>query len=267
MHKEGVARAHLADDVGGEQWHLRRLNTIMRIDPTSTEVAGDVFVTAQPADVVEPGGVGHHVVSAPKSAASRRSVALPGVVAAALEEHLSAYADPGPEGLLFPAPEGGFLRLENFRRRVWTPANRRRQRRPPPTARLAAHLRLLDHRRRRRRQGPPAHARPRVSSPHPRPLRSPLAGSSPERRRPPRRDGPGRDTHSIRTPNSGSPRQGLALASAERRESTQESRRARSLHTRPDQLAFDRPQIIGNYDNSAGETKPPLLSPLECVRR
>ena len=42
--------------------------------------------------------------------------------AAALEEHLAAYADPGPEGLLFPAPEGGFLRLENFRRRVWTPA-------------------------------------------------------------------------------------------------------------------------------------------------
>ena len=41
---------------------------------------------------------------------------------AALEEHLAAYADPGPEGLLFPAPEGGFLRLENFRRRVWTPA-------------------------------------------------------------------------------------------------------------------------------------------------
>lgn len=65
---------------------------------------------------------GHHVVSPPKSAASRRSVALPGVVTAALEVHLSAYADPGPEGLLFPAPEGGFLRLENFRRRVWTPA-------------------------------------------------------------------------------------------------------------------------------------------------
>jgi integrase len=49
-------------------------------------------------------------------------VALPGVVTAALEERLAAYADPGSEGLLFPAPEGGFLRLENFRRRVWTPA-------------------------------------------------------------------------------------------------------------------------------------------------
>jgi integrase len=72
--------------------------------------------------VVERTISGHHVVSAPKSAASRRSVALPGVVTTALEDHLAAYADPGPEGLLFPAPEGGFLRLENFRRRVWTPA-------------------------------------------------------------------------------------------------------------------------------------------------
>ncbi len=65
---------------------------------------------------------GEHVVSSPKSLASRRAVALPGLVIAALEAHLAAYAEPGPEGLVFPAPEGGFLRLENFRKRVWTPA-------------------------------------------------------------------------------------------------------------------------------------------------
>ena len=65
---------------------------------------------------------GRHVVSVPKSSAGRRPVALPGVVVAALEEHLAAYAEPGSEGLVFPAPEGGFLRLENFRKRVWTPA-------------------------------------------------------------------------------------------------------------------------------------------------
>ncbi len=47
---------------------------------------------------------------------------MPGLVIAALEAHLAAYAAPGPEGLVFPAPEGGFLRLENFRNRVWTPA-------------------------------------------------------------------------------------------------------------------------------------------------
>lgn len=65
---------------------------------------------------------GRHLVSAPKSAAGRRSVALPGVVTTALQEHLAAYAEPGSEGLVFPSPEGGFIRLENFRRRVWTPA-------------------------------------------------------------------------------------------------------------------------------------------------
>ena len=49
-------------------------------------------------------------------------MALPSITAAALEEHLASYAEPGTEGLVFPAPEGGFLRLENFRKRVWTPA-------------------------------------------------------------------------------------------------------------------------------------------------
>lgn len=67
---------------------------------------------------------GRHVVSAPKSAAGRRSVVMPRVVAAALDEHLAMYAEPGADGLVFRAPEGGFLRLENFRRRVWTPATR-----------------------------------------------------------------------------------------------------------------------------------------------
>lgn len=65
---------------------------------------------------------GHHVVSAPKTAAGRRSVSIPGVVAASLDEHLTTYAEPGIAGLVFPAPEGGFMRLENFRKRVWTPA-------------------------------------------------------------------------------------------------------------------------------------------------
>ena len=65
---------------------------------------------------------GRHITSPPKSSASRRSVAVPGVVCTALEAHLAAYAEPGIEGLVFPAPEGGFLRIENFRKRVWTPA-------------------------------------------------------------------------------------------------------------------------------------------------
>jgi len=65
---------------------------------------------------------GQYQVLQPKTAAGRRSVALPTIVVAALDGHLKAYAEPGPEGLVFPAPEGGYLRLENFRKRVWQPA-------------------------------------------------------------------------------------------------------------------------------------------------
>jgi integrase len=63
-----------------------------------------------------------HVVSPPKSAAGRRSVALPRLVADALDEHLRGLADQSADALVFPAPEGGYLHLENFRRRVWLAA-------------------------------------------------------------------------------------------------------------------------------------------------
>jgi len=43
-------------------------------------------------------------------------------VAVALEKHLATYAEPGIEGLVFSAPGGGYLRLENFRKRAWQPA-------------------------------------------------------------------------------------------------------------------------------------------------
>jgi integrase len=65
---------------------------------------------------------GRHEVLGPKSAAGRRSVAVPGLVVESLDAHLASFAEPGRDGLVFPAPEGGFLRLENFRKRVWQPA-------------------------------------------------------------------------------------------------------------------------------------------------
>jgi integrase len=69
---------------------------------------------------VQPIKGGHHV-SVPKSAAGRRSVAIPRLVSEALQHHLETYAAAGPDGLVFTAPEGGYMRLENFRRRVWRP--------------------------------------------------------------------------------------------------------------------------------------------------
>jgi len=65
---------------------------------------------------------GAHQVLTPKTAAGRRSVAVPATIVVALEEHLATYAEPGADGLVFPAPTGGYLRLENFRKRVWQPA-------------------------------------------------------------------------------------------------------------------------------------------------
>src|SRR3546814_11168047 len=44
------------------------------------------------------------------------------MVADELELHLRAEAD--ADALVFPAPHGGYLHLENFRKRVWLPAVR-----------------------------------------------------------------------------------------------------------------------------------------------
>jgi integrase len=58
-------------------------------------------------------------VGLPSPAGARTAAA-----AVALAEHLAAFAEPGPDGLVFPAPEGGYLRRSNFRRRGWLTATR-----------------------------------------------------------------------------------------------------------------------------------------------
>jgi integrase len=67
---------------------------------------------------------GQFIPGPPKTQAGRRTVTLPAVAAAALADHLAEFADPGPDGLVFPAPEGGYLRRSNFRRRWWLRATR-----------------------------------------------------------------------------------------------------------------------------------------------
>jgi len=58
----------------------------------------------------------------PKSAAGKRTIGIPSFVARSLAVHIDLYAQPGDEGLVFPAVEGGPMRRSNFRRRVWEPA-------------------------------------------------------------------------------------------------------------------------------------------------
>jgi integrase len=67
---------------------------------------------------------GRFEVQAPKSAAGRRAIPLPSLVVESLQSHLAEVAEPGPDGIVFPGPAGGYLRLENFRRRAWDRAVR-----------------------------------------------------------------------------------------------------------------------------------------------
>jgi integrase len=48
-------------------------------------------------------------------------VAIPPNIVPAIEAHLASVG-PGPEALVFPAPEGGYLSRNSFRKRVWLPA-------------------------------------------------------------------------------------------------------------------------------------------------
>jgi integrase len=70
--------------------------------------------------VAEPNG--RHEVGPPKTAAGLRTFPLPAPLVPILEHHLANWGGAGPDGLVFPAPDGGFLRRSNFRRRVWLPA-------------------------------------------------------------------------------------------------------------------------------------------------
>jgi integrase len=68
---------------------------------------------------------GRVIFAEPKTASSRRTLRLPEFLATMLGEHVAYRGDPGPEALVFVAPEGGPLRRTTFRTRVFNPAVRR----------------------------------------------------------------------------------------------------------------------------------------------
>lgn len=61
-------------------------------------------------------------IDAPKSAAGRRSVALPKVAVEELAWHVVQHVGEGAASLVFASDQGGYLRRSNFRRRIWLPA-------------------------------------------------------------------------------------------------------------------------------------------------
>ncbi len=64
---------------------------------------------------------GHLRFGQPKTAAARRAVTVPSWLPHVIDQHLADYP-PGPDGLIFTAPEGGPIRRNTFRSRFWLPA-------------------------------------------------------------------------------------------------------------------------------------------------
>jgi len=67
---------------------------------------------------------GRLIFSDVKSPSSRRTISMPRFLATMLEDHLRQRGLPGPDELVFVAPDGGPLHAGNFRNRVWAPAVR-----------------------------------------------------------------------------------------------------------------------------------------------
>jgi integrase len=65
---------------------------------------------------------GHLTFGQPKTRAGRRSVTLPRPVVDVLSDHIAEYTPAKPDAFVFPAPNGGPLRVPAWRRRHWQPA-------------------------------------------------------------------------------------------------------------------------------------------------
>lgn len=123
--------ASLADATGEEYRAMIWLGAILGL--RFSEVAGlrvgrlDLLAhSLSVEETVTRDGNGGAVLGPPKSSASRRTIAIPSMLAEILAEHLLRRGLTGAdvEALLFPAPEGGPLRYANWRNRIWVPACR-----------------------------------------------------------------------------------------------------------------------------------------------
>lgn len=65
------------------------------------------------------------IIGPPKTDAGVRTVTMPPQVMAILKEHVKEHSEKGRSGLVFPAPEGGYIRRSNFTRRAWSSARKK----------------------------------------------------------------------------------------------------------------------------------------------
>lgn len=80
------------------------LRRIVEVAETATDVGGQV------------------IVGPPKTDRGVRSVPIPAAVAEVLAQHIGTLGSSERGPILFPAPGGGYLRLNGFRARFWQPA-------------------------------------------------------------------------------------------------------------------------------------------------
>lgn len=65
---------------------------------------------------------GHLAYGDPKTEASLRSIPMSRNLADIMAEHMATFSQEGPDGLVFPSPDGQGLRPNNFRKRQWAEA-------------------------------------------------------------------------------------------------------------------------------------------------
>lgn len=98
----------------GLRWGELIALTRKRIDVAAPTVRG----VEQYVELID----GSRLLGPPKTAAGVRTVAIPPHIVDELKLHLATVALPGPDGLVFPSPDGNPLRRSNFQRRVFQPA-------------------------------------------------------------------------------------------------------------------------------------------------
>jgi integrase len=101
---KAYAGLRIAEIAGLRRHRIDLLRGHVRVAEIAVEVQGRIFT------------------GPPKTKAGRRTVPIPRHVVDELQRHLAVYADLDPEGLVFPGADGGVLRSNAWRRRVWKPA-------------------------------------------------------------------------------------------------------------------------------------------------
>lgn len=96
----------------GEVTELRRRDLVLTGDNPRLKIRRGVVLVA-----------GERLVTTPKSEAGDRDVTIPPHLIPAIQDHLSSFAQPGPDGLIFPSAGGGHLAQSTLNGK---PARRRR---------------------------------------------------------------------------------------------------------------------------------------------